>query len=104
LIDTGADASAIPEFIAKTLGHIIQAGKAVINFGVSGAVKAYYHKCRIDILALGPDGIVSDEVVTSISRKIAVIPGLHTVILGEKDFLKKIPAKNRLSEQNLFNL
>ena len=74
---------------AKTLGHNIQAVKAEINFGAGGTVEAYRHKFRIDILASTPDGIVSDEVVTSISRKIAVISGLHTVILGEDDFLKK---------------
>jgi len=89
LIDTGADASAIPEFTAITLGHNICAVKAEMHVGVGGSVKAYHHKCRIDILASTPDGIVSNEVLTSISKKIAVILGLHTVILGEDDFLKK---------------
>lgn len=92
LIDTGADASAIPEFIAKSLGHNIRDEKVKrdTHWGIGGDVAVYLHTCRINILRSSPDGIVDDTIVVTIpKRKVAVIPGLHTVILGEKDFLEK---------------
>jgi len=89
VIDTGADTSAIPEFIGKKLGHSITAVKAETHSGIGGDAKAYYHRAQIEVLAIDSQGnVIDDNVLITVKRKIAIIPELRVTILGENDFLK----------------
>lgn len=89
LIDTGAFESAIPEHIAKTLGHDIRSVQPVSGFGASGDFDVYPHKFRIDIFAMNSKGIVnSKKVVHTIPEGyIGVVENLPFVLLGVKEFL-----------------
>jgi hypothetical protein len=92
LIDTGADYTVIPEFIAKNLYHNIR-DKSVqtdICLGISGPATAYYHTFRLNVLGADQKGNISEKTVIRISKRLfAVVPHLHTMVLGERDFLKK---------------
>lgn len=44
LVDSGADESTFPAWIAKTLGHNVYKGKKKIFSGIGGSVLAYQHK------------------------------------------------------------
>jgi len=91
LIDTGASATTIPGFIATEIGHNIERVKPTPGLGAGGAVDVYEHTCSINILSMAQDGKVNkDEIVIKVSRRrIGVINGLHYVLLGVNDFLKK---------------
>lgn len=47
LVDSGADESTFPAWIAKTLGHDVYRGKKKIFSGIGGSVLAYQHKTRL---------------------------------------------------------
>ena len=47
LVDSGADESTFPAWIAKTLGHNIYKGKKKIFSGIGGSVLAYQHKTHL---------------------------------------------------------
>lgn len=93
LIDTGADTTVIPDFIAKKLYHNIshKSVKTDICCGVGGAVTIYYHTFRLKVLGLNKKKQVSlnKETIVRNKRLYAVVKGLHTMILGEDDFLNK---------------
>src|SRR3989339_177968 len=92
LIDTGADSTAIPEFIAKKLYHDIRNHEVETDyhFGISGQTKIFFHSFEMDILNYNSKGEILTDVAVHIPRtKLAVVPELHTVILGVKDFLEK---------------
>jgi hypothetical protein len=93
IIDTGADTTVIPEFIAKSLYHDVKhhTVKRDMHWGIGGEVVAYYHTFRINVLGLDPKGNVDNEkTAVKISRRpFAVIQNLHIMVLGENDFLKK---------------
>lgn len=93
LIDTGADSTVIPEFIAKKLYHDI-AHKSVQRdtcLGVSGAVTTYFHTFRLKVLGLNRKGDVlcNKTAIKRNKRQYAVIRGLHLMVIGEDDFLKR---------------
>jgi hypothetical protein len=68
LIDTGAANSAIPEHIAKTLGHDIRSVKPIPGFGASGNFDTYPHTFKIDIFKMNSKGMVdTNQVVHTIS-------------------------------------
>jgi len=91
LIDTGAANSAIPEHIAKTLGHNIQSVQPVPGFGASGNFNVYPHTFKIDIFKMNSRGTVdTNQVVHTISQcRIGVICDLPFVLLGVKEFLSR---------------
>ena len=91
LIDTGADSSVVPENIAKILYHDIRNAKAEreVNFGLGGAVAVFMHSFDIHVRATDKKGKITSKIAAKMTnKKIAVAPKLHTVILGESDFLK----------------
>jgi len=93
LIDTGADSTAIPDFIAKALYHDIE-NQAVIRrpcFGIGGEVTTYDHTFRLQVLSIDKDGKILDgkPAIRINSRLFSVVKGLRTMILGESDFLAK---------------
>jgi hypothetical protein len=47
LVDSGADESTFPAWIAKTLGHDLYAGKKKIFSGIGGSVLSYQHRTQI---------------------------------------------------------
>lgn len=92
LIDTGADATTIPEFVAKQVYHEIRNHKVKKDFlsGFGGSVMVYYHTFQIDILQLDASGTITDTPAISIpKRRYAVAQHLDVIVLGEEDFLRK---------------
>ncbi len=91
LVDTGADHTSIPEFIAKSLGHNITAVKPSMGIGAGGTFDVYPHTFQIDVFRTDDKGMVdTDDVVYTIKRrKIGVINGLPFVLLGVGDFLRR---------------
>lgn len=93
LIDTGADSTVIPEFIAKKLYHDIkhQNVQTDVCFGISGSATTYHHTFRLKVLGLNRKGdVLHNKVAIKMNKRLfPVIPGLHTMVLGEDDFLKK---------------
>ena len=88
LIDTGADRTAIPGFIARRLGHEIGQGKYSCGCTASGNADVYAHTCRIDILGIDNKGEPNNKTIITIpDRPIDVIENLHCVLLGVSDFL-----------------
>lgn len=49
LVDSGADESTFPAWIAKTFGHNVYKGKKKIFSGIGGSVLAYQHKTYMRI-------------------------------------------------------
>lgn len=93
LIDTGADNTVIPEFIAKKLYHDI-AHKSVQTsacLGISGTATTYYHTFRLKVLGLNRKGeVLYNKIAIKRNKRLyAVIRGLHIMVIGENDFLKK---------------
>ena len=92
LIDTGADATAIPEYIAKQVYHNVrhQSVKKDVHWGIGGTANVYYHTFRINVLKSDKKGNVdSQQTAIRINKRLfAVIPDLHIMVLGEDDFLK----------------
>jgi len=91
LIDTGAAESAVPEHIAKTLGHDIHSVRPMSGFGASGNFDVYPHTFKIDIFKINGKGIVNtNEVVYTIPQcRIGVVCNLPFVLLGVKEFLSR---------------
>jgi hypothetical protein len=93
IIDTGADTTVIPEYIAKSLYHDIRNPKVRrdTSFGIGGAVEVYMHTFSMEILYSDSAGKIDpNKVVIKIPpKKFPVVPDLHIVILGQNDFLKK---------------
>lgn len=92
LIDTGADNTVIPEFIAKKLYHDIMHKSVQTDLctGVSGVVKSYYHTFRLKVLGLSRNGKVLSKVAIKRNKRLyPVIHGLHQMVIGESDFLKR---------------
>jgi hypothetical protein len=90
LIDTGAADSAIPEHIAKTLGHNIRSVQPMLGFGASGNFDIYPHTFKIEIFEIDSKGTVNDKKIVHTIPKghIGVIEDLPFVLLGVKEFLK----------------
>ena len=89
LIDTGADVSAIPEFIADQLCHDLSKGKKQTNRAAGGKIDIYLHTFEFDILQFDRTGHIGDTIIRTPKRRIAVVPGLTMVLLGERDFLSR---------------
>jgi hypothetical protein len=92
LIDTGADYTVIPEFIAKDLYHDITHASVKKSdcTGVGGIAITYQHTFRLRILESVGKGNISNKTVIQIRKRLfAVVQGLNTMVLGENDFLKK---------------
>lgn len=92
LIDTGADATVIPGFVARQVYHNVRHRnvEAGIHWGIGGTVTAYYHTFRLNILGVDRKRRVLQRTAIRMNKRLfAVIPDLHTMILGEADFLKK---------------
>lgn len=93
LIDTGADNTVIPEFIAKKLYHDVthKSVKTDTCFGISGTATTYHHTFQLKVLGVNRKGNVlrNKIVIKRNKRQYAVIQGLHIMLIGENDFLKK---------------
>jgi len=92
LIDTGADITIIPEYIAKALNHNIRHPdvETIYSWGIGGDTKVYLHTFSMDVLYVDAHGTIGDKVVIQIPpTKFHVVAGLGTVVLGENDFLNK---------------
>ena len=90
LIDTGADSTAIPGWIAKKLGHDIKSGKLSDCIAGGGLIRIYEHTCCIDILSMDKNGRVDDNnmAITIPDGRIGVLEHLPFVLLGVNDFLR----------------
>lgn len=93
LIDTGADNTVIPDFIAKKLYHNIahENVQTDICWGIGGAATIYYHTFRLKVLGLNRKKQVlnNKEAIRRNKRLYAVVQALHTMVLGEDDFLDR---------------
>lgn len=92
LIDTGADSSAIPGFLAKELCHDIthEDVRKESCHGVGGAAFTYFHSFRLSVLGLDSNGETTEDVSIRINkREFGVAPDLHIMLLGVSDFLAK---------------
>jgi len=92
LIDTGADDTVIPAYIGQKLYHNLKHHKVKkdICCGIGGEAPAYYHTFRLNFLESDRKGHISERSVIRINQRLfAVVEGIHTMILGESDFLKK---------------
>ncbi|MBN1796738.1 MAG: hypothetical protein JW804_08695 [Sedimentisphaerales bacterium] len=93
LIDTGADNTVIPAYIARQLYHDVshRSVKTDICQGIGGQAKVYKHTFRLNILGTDKKGKVDyGKVAIRINKKLfSVVEGLHAMVLGEDDFLKK---------------
>lgn len=91
LIDTGADYTVIPEFIAKQLYHDIKHHnvKRDMFTGIGGNAVVYYHTFHINILKSSKKGKVYRKSIIELQGTFAVVQDLFTMVLGEKDFLSK---------------
>lgn len=49
LVNSGADESTFPAWIAKTLGHNVYKGKKKIFSGIGGSVLSYQHKTHVKL-------------------------------------------------------
>lgn len=92
LIDTGADATVIPAYIANQLYHDITHKDVITDrfWGMGGTSMVYYHTFRLNIFKSNSDGIVSNEkAIKARKRLYAVEKTLRTMVLGESDFLNR---------------
>lgn len=93
LIDTGADSTIIPGFIAKKLYHDIahESVKTETCLGISGETTTYHHTFRVKVLGLDRQGdVLINKIAVKINKRTyAVIEGLHIMVVGEDDFLKR---------------
>ena len=93
LIDTGADSTVIPGFIAKALYHDIthRSVQRDVCLGISGTTITYHHTFRLRVLGLNRKGdVLHDKIAIKMNkRKFAVIQRLHQMVVGENDFLKR---------------
>lgn len=93
LIDTGADSTVIPGFIATALYHDIthKSVRKDVCFGISGSTVTYNHTFRLKVLGLNGKGdVLYNKIAIKMNkRKFAVIQELHQMVVGENDFLKR---------------
>jgi predicted aspartyl protease len=83
LIDTGADACAIPAYLAEGLEHNLGKGRKRPFYCAMGKGFAYAHITSIEILNSN-----QEQIMTIPAMKIDFIDGLQNVILGVKGFLQ----------------
>ena len=88
IIDTGASASLIPEFISKAIGHTINAVRPC-HCSTAGPVDAtvYPHTYTLEIYSF-EEGASNDAPIITIKNRIIDTANCHFMILGVTDFLK----------------
>lgn len=88
VIDTGADACAVPASYAGILGYNVEDGEPKPVGTGNGLTTAYSHICRIDVYhterVLGSN---SETIYTTSDAKIDFMPNLPIVLMGVNDFL-----------------
>ena len=91
LVDTGAAATVIPAYIARTIGHDVEVVAPAFGRGVGGQVNVYAHTFSIEILSMDGNGKVNenDIVITIPPCRIGVTSNVDRVLLGVHDFLKR---------------
>lgn len=105
IIDTGADRSAFPEYLAKNIYHDIKNKKAKTDFvnTVGSCVKVYKHTFTIKVHEMslsGSNAVIGQSVIEIPKMLVDVVPavtentqgqkvttGFHQVLLGVEDFL-----------------
>jgi len=85
IIDTGADECAIPAYIAKVLGHNLQAGKTKKVGTGNGETTAYAHATEFALFHPATGELLYKVKNTPID----FMPNLHVVLLGVNSFLSK---------------
>jgi hypothetical protein len=91
LIDTGADYTVIPEYIAQKLYHDVRNKKVKTTWctGIGGNATAYHHTFSLRFFKSDAKGNISKKVAIRINKRLfAVVENLHTMVLGTGDFLK----------------
>ena len=88
IIDTGADACAVPAAFANILGYNVKDGTPKPVGTGNGMTTAYSHVCRLDIYntTLLLDGN-SEVIYTTSEVQIDFMENLPMVLLGVNDFL-----------------
>jgi predicted aspartyl protease len=91
LIDTGADACAIPAQLAKELGHDFLKGYSKQISTGNGQSEAFGHTMEIDIFGFMATGDVdtSKSVIKIPKATIDFMPNLNVILLGVSLFLEK---------------
>jgi hypothetical protein len=88
VIDTGADACAVPAYLSEELGFDLKRGKHKRISTGNGETTAYTHICRIEIYHTAKLFKGNAEIVYKmIDIPIDFMEGLPFVLLGTKDFL-----------------
>ncbi|MCX5632224.1 MAG: hypothetical protein NTW93_00885 [Phycisphaerae bacterium] len=88
MIDTGADACAVPAYFAKYLGYDLKSGiRKGVNTG-NGATNAYSHICRLEVYNTNSVFNGNPEIIYTTSEvQIDFMERLPVVLLGVSDFL-----------------
>jgi len=90
LIDTGADACAVPAPLAASLGHDLETGPAKRVGTASGVAKAYSHRCKAEVFDTNALQAGRPTVVyVTEDVEIDFLPNLRTVLLGVRGFLNR---------------
>jgi hypothetical protein len=88
IIDTGADACAVPARYARILGYDVKSGTPKPMGTGAGLTTAYTHQCRLDIYDTYSIIQRSAKVVYTTSEiDIDFMEKLPIILLGVKDFL-----------------
>jgi len=88
IIDTGADACAVPAAFGDMLGYMVQDGVPKPVGTGNGLTTAYSHTCRLDIYHTASLLNGNAEVIYTTSEvQIDFMENLHIVLLGVNDFL-----------------
>ncbi|MCD4830407.1 MAG: hypothetical protein K8R02_01205 [Anaerohalosphaeraceae bacterium] len=91
LIDTGADRTIVPGYIAKEVYHNLKGAEVECDFGsgVGGDVRFYMHTFTMQLLSYDKSNSVTTNPVIEIKKhQFAVCENINTLILGVDDFLK----------------
>ncbi len=88
IIDTGADACAVPAVFANMLGYNVKEGTPKPVGTGNGMTTAYTHTCRIDVY--NTDSVIKKSptiIYTTSEAQIDFMENLPMILLGVTDFL-----------------
>lgn len=91
LIDTGADCTVIPKWIANDLDHILKHKDVKKDYcsGIGGGAISYQHTFGLEIFKSDKKGnLLKKPVITIKPRLYPVVEDCGIMILGMDDFLK----------------
>ncbi len=91
VVDTGADALAIPATDAEILGHNLEATTPKLVRTAKGITKAYPHTAAVDVLGILPNGYADESTILYPIPKtvIYLTVGQRAHLIGQGSFLSR---------------